>query len=207
MFGIIAILAWIGKAIYHIAKFLLTIIANLLFYFGLWIPAIYMIICGILMLTGSLDPTVLSTNTILFYIGLALTLIGSVIITVRNLIVKPIHQMLESGRAKRELKERKLAEKKQKLYEKNPVKYFKKYEGGMPHKSHPYYNPNISRKGFVPPKIYRSKNNPSIIVHEYANHFDVFQEYPNGSFRLIDVREKPVYYKEDGKNGKRTFRK
>jgi len=33
----------------------------------------------------------------------------------------------------------------------------------MPHKSHPYYDPNIDRKGFVPPKVYRSKNNQTII--------------------------------------------
>ena len=90
------------------------------------------------------------------------------------------------------------------MYEKKPVKYFKKYEGGMPHKSHPYYDPSISRKGFIPPKVYRLNNNPSIIIHEYHNHFKVFQEYTNGDFKLIDVKEKPLNYEKDGKRyGKR----
>lgn len=203
MFGLFAFLMLIGKTIYKIVKLVLVIIANILFYFGLWIPAIYLLVCGILMLTGGLNIQVLNTNTMLFYIGLGLTLIGSLIISIRNLIVKPIRQVLESNRAKRELEMRKFEQKKQKMYEKNPVKYFKKYEGGMPHKSHPYYNPNIDRKGFIPPKVYRSRNNPSIIVHEYTTHFNVFQEYKNGDFKLIDVKEKPQNFKESKKrNGK-----
>lgn len=191
MFKITAILFLVFKAIYKIVCAVLYVLAHILLYFGLWIPAIYMIIAGILMLTGGLDITTINVNSIIFYIGLALTLIGSLIITIRHLIIKPIRQMLESERAKRELWERKENEKKQRLYEKKPIKYFKKYEGGMPHKSHPYYDPNIDRKGFIPPKVYRSSKNPSIIIHEYSNHFKVFQEYPNGDFKMIDVKDKP----------------
>lgn len=199
MLGITAILAWVIKAIYKVVKVVLYCLAYILLYFGLWIPAIYMLICGILMLTGGLNLSIINANTILFYIGLAVTLIGSLIISVRNLIIKPIKQIIESEKAKRELQERKDASKRQKMYEKKPIKYFKKYEGGMPHKSHPYYDPNISRKGFIPPKVYRSRNNPSIIVHEYINHFKVFQEYKNGDFRLIDVKEKPQNFEEENK--------
>ena len=107
MLGITAILAWVIKAIYHIVKVVLYIVAYLLLYFGLWIPAIYMLICGILMLTGGLDLAVLNSNTILFYIGLAITLTGSLIISIRNLIVKPIKQIAESNKAKRELQAKK----------------------------------------------------------------------------------------------------
>ena len=191
MFKITAILFLVFKAIYKIVCAVLYVLAHILVYFGLWIPAIYMIIAGILMLTGGLDITTINVNSIIFYIGLALTLIGSLIITIRHLIIKPIRQMLESERAKRELWERKENEKKKRLYEKKPIKYFKKYEGGMPHKSHPYYDPNIDRKGFIPPKVYRSSKNPSIIIHEYSNHFKVFQEYPNGDYKMIDVKDKP----------------
>ncbi len=191
MFKITAILFLVFKAIYKIVCAVLYVLAHILVYFGLWIPTVYMIIAGILMLTGGLDITTININSIIFYIGLALTLIGSLIITIRHLIIKPIRQMLESERAKRELWERKENEKKQRLYEKKPIKYFKKYEGGMPHKSHPYYDPNIDRKGFIPPKVYRSSKNPSIIIHEYSNHFKVFQEYPNGDYKMIDVKDKP----------------
>lgn len=200
MLGALAILAWIVKAIYKIVKVALYCLANILLYFGLWIPAIYMVICGVLMLTGGINLSIVNVNTILFYVGLGMTLLGSVIISVRNLIVKPIRQMIESERAKKELAERKLEDKKQKLYEKNPIKYFKKYEGGMPHKSHPYYDQSISRKGFYPPKVYRSSNNPSIIIHEYRTHFKVFKEYPNGDFQMIDIKDKPKDFKE-GKKG------
>ncbi len=191
MFKITAILFLVFKAIYKIVCAILYVLAHILVYFGLWIPAVYMIIAGILMLAGGLDITTININSIIFYIGLALTLIGSLIITIRHLIIKPIRQMLESERAKRELWERKENEKKQRLYEKKPIKYFKKYEGGMPHKSHPYYDPSIDRKGFIPPKVYRSSKNPSIIIHEYSNHFKVFQEYPNGDYKMIDVKDKP----------------
>lgn len=191
MASILAILMLIVKAIYKIVKLVVQILAYILVYFGLWIPAAYMLVCGILMLTGGLDITTVSISSVLFYIGLALTLLGSLIITIRHLILNPIKQLIESEKAKRELISRKEAEKRQKLYEKNPIKYFKKYEGGMPHKSHPYYDPNISRKGFTPPKVYRSRNNRSIIVHEYPTHFKVFREYSNGDFELIDVKDKP----------------
>ncbi len=152
MVGFTAILLVIAKAIYKIVKFALNILAHIFVYFGLWIPGIYLLICSILILTGGLDPKVINTNSIIFYIGLAITMLGSLIITVRHLIIQPIHQVLESERAKRELWERKEKEKRQKLYEKNPIKYFKKYEGGMPHKSHPYYDP-LSHQKFIAQKI------------------------------------------------------
>ena len=77
MLGITAILAWVIKAIYKVVKVVLYCLAYILLYFGLWIPAIYMLICGILMLTGGLNLSIINANTILFYIGLAVTLIGS----------------------------------------------------------------------------------------------------------------------------------
>ncbi len=206
MFGLTAILAWIIKAIYNIVKIFMYIIAHVLAYFGLWIPAVYMIICGILMLTTGLDIRVINVNSILFYIGLGLTLLGSLIISIRHMIITPIHQVIESEKAKKELRDRKESEKKQKLYERNPAKYFTKYEGGMPHKSHPVYDPEIDRKGFVPPDVYRSKNDPTIIIHEYSTHFKVFKEYSNGDVKLIDIKEKS-FNKEDKKRHGKSKRK
>lgn len=210
MLGLGAIITLIFKAIYKFFYFLVVIIAHLLLYFGLWIPTLYMIICGILMLTGGLDLAVMSTNTIIFYIGLALTLLGSVIISIRNLILKPISELVATQKAKKQLKQIKEENKKQELYKKNPAKYFVKYEGQLPHKSHPVYTQERSdRENFAPPLIYRSNNNPEIIIHEYKSHFKVFKEYPNGEIKLIDIKEKPEDFDEEKpkKHAKRTKNK
>lgn len=117
---------------------------------------------------------------------------------------------MDYRKAKKEFKQKQEEVKKQKLYEKDPAKYFMKYEGELPHQSHPAYTHDKSeRKQYAPPLVYRSQNNNSIIIHEYETHFDVFREYSNGEIQLIDVKEKPQNEKGNlkGKNAKRRKHK
>lgn len=203
--GFVAFMTLVMKSIFKVLHFIIVLIANLLVYFGLWIPFVYLIICGILMLVGDLNISVMNTNTIIFYTGLALTLLGSLVITIRHLIIIPLNQFMDYRKAKKEFKEKQNEIKKQKLYEKNPAKYFMKYEGKLPHESHPAYTYNENeRKQYAPPLVYRSRNNKNIIIHEYETHFDVFREYANGELQLIDVKEKPQNEKNTmkGKNAK-----
>ncbi len=188
------------KTIMTILHIIALIVVNLLVYFGLWIPLVYMIITGILMLGGGLDLAVLDTNTILFYCGLALCFAGSIVITIRHLIIMPLKDMMNISDAKKKIKEKKQLEKQRKLYMSDPAKYFIKYEGEMPHDSHPVYlQTKKERANTLPPIVYRSNVDQSIIVHEYSNHFEVFREY-NGKCTRIDIKEKP---KEDEKKHKK----
>lgn len=200
-FGLGLILSTIVKFIFRFLELLFTIIASLLLYFGLWIPVLYLAITGIFMLLGGIDLNVLNTNTVLFYIGLVLSLIGSVVITIRHLIIKPLNEVIKTRQAKNELKKRRELLKEKKLYQKDPAKYFVKYEGGLPHPSHPvYYQSDRERREQTPPLVYRSNVDPSIIVHEYSSHFEVFREYPNGKIVKIDIKEKPQEIKDKKKS-------
>ena len=179
------------KTIMKVLQVISLILLNLIVYFGLWIPLIYMIISGILMLTGGLDLTVMNSNTVIFYCGLSLCFVGSIIITIRHLIVTPIKEMMDVSEARRKIKDKADLEREKKLYHSDPGKYFIKYEGQMPHDSHPmYYQTKKERIKNPPPMIYRSNVDAKIIVHEYANHFEIFRDN-HGKYERIDIREKP----------------
>ena len=179
------------KTIIKVFQIVILVTLNLAVYFGLWIPIVYMIICGILMLTGGLDLTIMDTNTILFYCGLALCLAGSVVISIRHLLIIPIKEMINVSDAKNKIKDKQELDKKRKLYIANPAKYFIKYEGEMPHDSHPVYlQSKKERENTPPPLIYRSNVDTSIVIHEYSNHYEIYREV-NGNCERIDIKEKP----------------
>lgn len=203
--GFAVILTGIVRAIYKVLEVVAIIILELLVYFGLWIPTVYMIITGICMLTGNLDLSQYNVSTIIFYIGLALCLLGSLVITIRHLILNPISQIIDERKIKKEFKHNQEIEKQKMLYEKDPAKYYAKYEGQAPHPSHPVYRQDQKeRRENMPPIVYRSNVNPSIIVHEYKDYFDVYREDSHGNVVRIDIREKLV---EDNKTKKKNKRK
>ena len=194
------------KTIMTVLHILALVIINLLVYFGLWIPLIYMIITGILMLTGGLNLSVIDTNTIIFYCGLALCFVGSIIITIRHLIVMPLKEMMNISDAKKKIKDKKELDKQRRLYMSDPAKYFIKYEGEMPHDSHPVYlQSKKERATSLPPVVYKSNVDQSIIIHEYSNHYEVYREQ-NGRCTRIDIKEKPKE-EEDKKKQRKSKNK
>lgn len=192
LFGIAAFLAATVKILYKILEIIVLTVFSLLVYFGLWIPVLYLCITGIFIIMGSIDLTTINTNSILFFIGLSLTLLGSLIITVRHLIINPISDIIKTRKSKQEFKKIQQTERERMMYEKDPAKYFAKYEGGPPHHSHPVYRQDREqRHDNPPPLVYHSNVDPSLIIHEYSHHFEIFREDNNGRMHRIDIREKP----------------
>lgn len=188
-FGIGLILSALVKAIIKIIDALFTLIANLLLYFGLWIPFVYMLFACGLLIWGGLDLKVAGVERNLFYFGLSLALLGSLIITIRNLFVVPIKDFAKYKQAKRDYRKKQDEKKKQELYKKNPSKYFIKYEGAMPPKEHPVYGTSAKERDRIPPLIYRSNQDPRLIIHEFDDRFEIFRE-DNGRIYLIDTKSK-----------------
>ncbi|MEG1645813.1 MAG: hypothetical protein RR374_00450 [Clostridia bacterium] len=67
----------------------LNLIANVIVYFGLYVPLFYMIFIGGMMIFGHLDIRTGSVLKVLFQVGLILSIICSGIITIRTVILRP----------------------------------------------------------------------------------------------------------------------
>ncbi|NLZ25739.1 MAG: hypothetical protein GX891_04690 [Clostridiales bacterium] len=126
----------------------ITVVAKFIVYFGLYIPLLYLIYGGVLWLTLDFNPFGGGVNTNLYLFGLGLSFVCSVIIAVRNLIIKPF---------KRHFVDSKIVE---------------------------YTGKRLSRSAPEPPKIYKSKMNPGIVVYEYENRYDLYEETPDGLIPL-----------------------
>ena len=188
-FGIGVIFSFIIKISLRVFDVLMYLIADLLIYFGLWIPSLYLLITGGFMLFGTLNVTVLSVYSVLFYAGLALSLIGSLIITVRNLIVKPIKEHIKYREVRREYRQNQAKLKKEEMYQKHPDKYFAKYEEEAPPLDHPVYNSTKKTRTSLPHKTYRSKQDPSLIIHEYEDKYVIYKDCGDHFYQL-DEKEK-----------------
>ena len=159
--GIVAILTIFWKIIKLVAE----VIAKLVIYLGLWAPLLYLAYGGILMLIyKGFHMFSMDTNSIIYFVGLILCLIISVIITIKNLILKPFKKIF--GR-------------------KDVIKYGDKDER------------KLKRNMPEAPKIYKSRVNPGVIVYEYKNRYDLYEEHNN---QLVLVSTE---YKK-GKHGRKS---
>ena len=155
--GIIAIFTVFWKVI----KFIAEVIAKLIIYLGLWAPLLYLAYGGILKLIyKDFYMFSLDTNSILYFVGLILCLGISVIITIKNLIVKPFKKIFSR---KDVIK-----------YDDNDERKLKK---NMPEA----------------PKIYKSRVNPGVIVYEYKNRYDLYEEH-TGQLVLVSTEFKNNRY-------------
>lgn len=139
--GIIAIFTILWKVI----KFVAEIIAKLIIYLGLWAPLLYLAYGGILKLIYK-DFYMFSpdTNSILYFVGLILCVIISIIITIKNLIVKPFKKIFSR---------------------KDVIQYGDKDER------------KLKRDMPEAPRIYKSRVNSGVIVYEYKNRYDLYEEH------------------------------
>lgn len=188
-FGIGLVFSYIIKITLRVFDVLMYIIADLLVYFGLWIPSVYMLFTGGFMLFGKLDITTLSTASVLFYVGLSLALIGSLIITIRNLIVKPIKEHIKYREVRKEYKNNKAKLKRTELYQKHPDKYFAKYEDDAPPLDHPVYNSTRKNRTTPPHKTYRSKQDPTLIIHEYEDKYVIYKDCGDHFYQLDEKKK------------------
>lgn len=167
------------KGLIKLVNVIITIIARIMLLLGLWVPFFYIVISVILMLSFKTNILSVTGYNYLYIIGLILCIIISVIITVRNLLLKPIKELINYRKVQLEYDKRKAEAREKRLYEKNPKRYFAT-KGKLPDEDSEYYN----KKGKITnidelPKIYRSEINNDIIIHEYKDKFEVFLEKEN----------------------------
>lgn len=166
------------KSIFKLLNIILTILARVLILFGLWVPLVYSFVTLILMAAFKINPLDNSYYATLFIIGLVLCFGISLIITFRNMLLKPIKELLTYRQVQKEYDKRKQEARKIDLYHRNPKKYFATY-GDLPDENSQFYlkpkrkRDDITRLDEVP-IIYRSSNNNDIIVHEYKDRYEVF---------------------------------
>ena len=145
------------KILYWILKAIVTLLGKILVFFGLYIPGIYLIFGAILTKFSVLSFSVQDTRLNLFILGLILCVVCALIITVRNILVKPFKTALTNLKndAKKEFVD-------------NRPK-MKKSSTDKPRRHAEYY-----------PLVYRSQIYPDITVHEYEDRFELFRDTPNG---------------------------
>lgn len=150
------------KVVCKFFKSVVTFIAEVLYYFGLYVPLAYLIYGGILYGVFQFDPFSLSTDSKLYLFGLGLCFVASIIITVKTLIVKPLKSLFSKPRTINDEAEN-------------------ESDGGEKRRK------SFKRRGgdFEAPYIYESEVNPGVIVYEYANRFDLYE--PDGKGALIPV--------------------
>lgn len=168
------------KGLIKLVNVIITIIARIMLLLGLWVPFIYIVISVILMLAFKTNILNMKGYNYLYIIGLLLCIVISVIITIRNLLLKPIKELINYRKVQLEYDKRKEEAREKRLYEKNPKRYFAT-KGKLPDEDSEYYN---GKKGKITnidelPKIYRSEINNDIIIHEYKEKFEVFLEKEN----------------------------
>lgn len=167
------------KGLIKLVNVIITIIARIMLLLGLWIPFLYIVISVIIMLSFKTNILSMAGYNYLYIIGLILCIVISVIITIRNLLLKPIKELINYRKVQLEYDKRKAEAREKRLYERNPKRYFAT-KGKLPDEDSEYY----IKKGRVTnidelPKIYRSEINNEIIIHEYKDKFEVFLEKEN----------------------------
>lgn len=85
------IAAWaVIKGVAKLFKALLTVLTNLVIFFGLYIPLFYVVFGVILLAATDFSFGGMGTDQILYFVGLGLCGAASLIISIRNVFVRPI---------------------------------------------------------------------------------------------------------------------
>ncbi|MBQ4443359.1 MAG: hypothetical protein II896_01695 [Clostridia bacterium] len=160
------------KVVFTVIWQLIKVLANAIVYFGLYVPFFYFILGSVFVGLGAFSFGVVSINMILFYVGLTLCFGVSVCIFVRSYGKKPVRTVVAgSAAAIRSAAARPNARKK-----KTRVIADTAEESAV-----------ASR----PLLIYYSQQNPTHLVHEYEDHFDVYLDDKVHPISFLFRREKP----------------
>ena len=148
-FILAVVLLGVLKLAYTIIRQFVRVTANVLVYFGLYVPFFYLLWGFALSLLGAFSFSVISVNSVLFYIGLALCFGVSICIFVKNYGRKPVSTVAKgSGTAIRSAAH------------------------GLQQRPRRTREVAEDRPLFV----YYSEDNPNYLIHEYADHFDVYYD-------------------------------
>lgn len=155
------------KILYWILKAIITLLGKILVFFGLYIPGVYLLLGAVLTKFSVFSFSVLDTRLNLFILGLILCVVCAIIISVRNLIVKPFATVVKNfGKdAKKEFVD-------------NRPKIKKNAKDNPRREQTPY------------PLVYRSQIYPDITVHEYEDRFDLYRDEKNGKIKFFKTEYK-----------------
>lgn len=139
-------------------KFVCDVVGKTIYYFGLYVPLAYLIYGMVIHFVYDFKCFELTVDGKLYIFGFCLSLLASLIISVKNLIIKPYRKYLKKD---------------------DVVEYGIKQR--------------LSKNAPEAPRIYKSKVNPGVIVYEYANRFDLYEQDDLG------LRQVATEYKKNGK--------
>ena len=220
------------KLCFKLLGAIIQVLASLIVFFGLYIPLFYGVFGIVLLSVTDFTIGVMGTDQILYFIGFGLCGVAAVIISIRNLIVRPLSSvfapLVEYREDVRRRKEERRLKKAQERGEEPPRSYDdgrREYygQGGYepnavpypyaprPYERDPYYGGSVEGdasyyppqggypaygeggRGFAPaperPLIYYSKRRPGVLVKEYSDRFELFDD-SDGSRRYIGTEYK-----------------
>ncbi len=109
------------KLFFKLLKSVIQVLSGLIVFLGLYIPLFYVFFGLILLITTDFSFGGTGTDQILFYVGLGLSCIAALIISIRNLLVRPISSVFSSFRREEEPERRRSSP---------PDRRFRRYEDG-----------------------------------------------------------------------------
>ena len=87
----VSIIIWtIIKLVFKLLAVIVKVLASLIIFFGLYIPLFYGVFGIVLLATTEFTFGGTGTDQVLYYVGFGLCCVASVIISIRNLIVRPL---------------------------------------------------------------------------------------------------------------------
>ena len=80
------------SVVWMVLELVFTVIAKIIIYFGLYFPILSLIFGGVLFLIFDFNPFGGGVDSNLYVFGLCLSFVCALVVTVRNIIIKPIQK-------------------------------------------------------------------------------------------------------------------
>lgn len=165
------------RAVFYLIGVIVKVLASVLVFTGLWVPALYALLGCVLYLIYHFDP--LNNQGLYEYLylsGAVVTIIIALVIFIRNLIVNPIKKAVtgddgtEPWKKKREKKRlEKALEREERDAKKRETARQKEEKEEIPIFDEPVYEKREE------PNIYLSKVEADTLIHEYSDRFEVYK--------------------------------
>jgi len=193
---------FILKIIYKLVRATIKAIANIIVFFGLYIPLFYAVYGFCLIMWAGLNLDVMCVDTYLFYAGFGLACVCSIIITVRNRIVEPLSSVFASYKEevfpsyeeeRRKWLTRHGNDKEIRRYQEEQEKQEKQagsydYNGKNSNGENVSYNNQNTESGnegnvseLLRAPFY-SESDPDVLVYDYKSYTDFYRMSDDGKF-------------------------
>lgn len=179
------------KIVFWLLKIIISILADFFIFFGLYVPGFYILFGALLSHFTEFSLTTPSTDLNLFLVGLGLAVLCAVMITVRNLIIRPFKIVFgkTKDKTKKNIKDHPRLKKndqedenEDRKKEDRRVKEERADEEDAVDEENEKERREVKKKKEKDdedsqyPLIYRSELYPEITVHEYEDRFDLYRD-------------------------------